>query len=673
MRLDPLQEMHQKVSRQLIQISAPLKQIVQDQLHILGLVTVDNVFNADFDTKRLYLVNHLFSIQVHTVDSTDAAMIGFHAHLPQHLQAVDYEVIRDFFFNTVEFHARQRKAYHALYLQTRVQIFRQKLIEQVFSWIDGEKRVERFLNELDLEQAAQLDDIFMQHEYYSQPYITQVKQQGVALPMQVLSNLKHVCLLSSVYGQRFLPVHELMKRYETLCFEQVRFLGESLYRLAQIFFPQGFTLNKLLEKQAHLSILAKHAEQYPHMIAYAQLMQPKYWTDPNLLCKANFQQVQADLWQKQHNFSAFYYSRTVNWLFKQSALVNDWIAHHLSHQGMRCAVTALSFVDTSQIHPQVILMTLRYFQHCAGSMFIQNCFFSAQQQNWFDPEKNHDYELKDDQRSASQAGRIFVSKSTLYLEEWLNLSQFIVGDDIHAAKKLYLRMSRVMQAYMLYLQQIVDGLPEDLIAFIDPSSHENRGFYQSLQAHQIEVSHFREQFDLVERQTRESVFDAYVRDYLVDLFNQDLQIPKTVTWTGLFSRAVAWHDAHLKEDILSRLKKDMRCSEWAPVTQTWFDFDAWRFEEMHSLDRIVDESKVFRHCLAASYTQRIIEQEYIAYHFYKIENEQEHYTLGCILKDGVLYFDQCEAPRNQKASSDVQMLAKRFIDLMNRELHRATE
>ena len=668
MSVDPLQERHQKVSRQLIQVSLPLRQIVQDQWKLLGAVSAENIFESLPEQGQLFMVNRLFCVQVNPSCTTPEDLFQVSLHLPEHLAHVSDDKIHDFIFNTVEFHAQDRKAYHALYLQTRAQIFRQKLIEQVFAWIQGEARVEAFVQQLSLEDAAEIDQILMAHDYYTAPHLTQYIQQGTHLPHKVLINLKHICLMSSVYGARFLPIHELMKHYDALCFEHVKFLSAPLYRLAQVFFPQGFTLKQFTDKWPELQALYRHAQEQPRLLAYSKWIDPSHWANTHLFAKRHFLSPAAGWWHWQQAVpdAPFDFSKTVNWLFKQEAVVVDWIAHHQQHISTRCAVTALSFVDTTQIHPQVLMMTLRYFQHTAGAMLIHSAYYLAREQAWFS-QPNCRYGLKDEM-PINSTGRIAITRSALYLEEWLNLIADVSQEEPKRTKQVYLRLTRVMQAYMQYLQQVVNQLDRSLYDFIHPQSHEHRGFYQALQQAKMEVSQFRECFDLVEAQTRESIFDAYVRDYLVDLFTQDVDIPKTVTWPGLFSRAITWHDQNMKDDILARLKKDGHMTEWPAVTQTWFELEQWRFEEMHSLDRIVQESKVFKHCLAVSYAQRIIEQHYVAYHFYHLEHDDARFTLGCILRDGILYFDQCEAPRNQKAPLDVLKLCRRFIDLMNRDV-----
>ena len=60
--------------------------------------------------------------------------------------------------------------------------------------------------------------------------------------------------------------------------------------------------------------------------------------------------------------------------------------------------------------------------------------------------------------------------------------------------------------------------------------------------------------------------------------------------------------------------KDFALASWRPLTQAHFLlYFNWRFEELKTLERIIEEARIFRNCLAASYAQRIVEGEYVAF------------------------------------------------------------
>ena len=94
-------------------------------------------------------------------------------------------------------------------------------------------------------------------------------------------------------------------------------------------------------------------------------------------------------------------------------------------------------------------------------------------------------------------------------------------------------------------------------------------------------------------------------------------------------------------------------------------FEGWRFEELSSITRIIEESKRCRHCLAVSYSNKIVEGEYVAFHVSQFETQQ-HMTLGCVIQQQQLIFDQLEYPDNTPASPEVIEVANKFIQWFNR-------
>ena len=73
----------------------------------------------------------------------------------------------------------------------------------------------------------------------------------------------------------------------------------------------------------------------------------------------------------------------------------------------------------------------------------------------------------------------------------------------------------------------------------------------------MQLDEFRQIFYLRDRHTRVSVFDSYVRDYLVDYFSGNKMVLKSTTWMGLFHQAIHWHDQIQKQEIIAQLKKKL--------------------------------------------------------------------------------------------------------------------
>ncbi len=98
-------------------------------------------------------------------------------------------------------------------------------------------------------------------------------------------------------------------------------------------------------------------------------------------------------------------------------------------------------------------------------------------------------------------------------------------------------------------------------------------------------------------------------------------------------QAIVWHDEIQKEEIMTKLKKDCLKASWSAWSHIRrnLEFEEWLIEELTSIDRIIQESKVFGHCLAASYAHRIIEGEYVAFHVMPLDSTLAPMTLGCVL------------------------------------------
>ena len=354
----------------------------------------------------------------------------------------------------------------------------------------------------------------------------------------------------------------------------------------------------------------------------------------------------------------------MNWIFKQPAEVLDWISNNIQHSSVRVAVTALSFVDSHHIHPQIILATLQYFQYVSARLFIHSMHEDAIQHDWFQHQYNQAVVLKGTRQSIEDQ-RIAISPSILYLDEWMELLRNVVKMDDQLTKKVYLNLSRMMQAYMQHLYKITAHLPDEVLVYIQPQSQQNRDFYNVLHRYRIPFTEFRQLFYLQSGHVRESLFDSYVRDYLVEYFSSHTEIPKNLSWTSLFNQAVVWHDQVQKQEMIAKLKKQFALVNWTPITQVSFLlYFNWRFEELKTLDRILEESKIFRNCLAASYAQQILEGQYVAFRM-SHPAVRLPLILGCQLVNGQVIFDQLEYPNNQKAEAEYSNIAMHFINWLN--------
>lgn len=67
-----------------------------------------------------------------------------------------------------------------------------------------------------------------------------------------------------------------------------------------------------------------------------------------------------------------------------------------------------------------------------------------------------------------------------------------------------------------------------------------------------------------------------------------------------------------------------------------------------------------KNCLAASYAQRIMERNYVAFHMVS-QTGKLHMTLGCYLREGQLIYDQLEYPHNRKTEYLFVNIALQFI------------
>lgn len=679
---------HQQTAQKLLDHSSVFKQIFQDQWFHLWALTPQNLWVIDQERQQLLIADGLLMVQflddadfqiLNANDSID--LVQFSSSNPN----LNLQKIADFILNEITFLIRNLTAQNSLFLQSKVQLFRQLLVEEAFAWVDGENRVEQYLYNINLTDAEQLDRIMIEAGYYEMAHVTAFASSGIAIPLSVELNFKHLSLVNSILGDNFLSVQQLIPLFDQLCFSAQQFIPPHFYRIIETAFDEQFNLAQVIQYQSDFKLLINHAKEQPKLLAFSQWIKRGYWQYNDIFSKKNFIQASSIYWDERISvkFPLFYFNRNVNWLFKQDAVVIDWVANQLDDVNVRIAVTALSFIDSSQIHPQIILHTLDYFKSIAGRLFIQECSQYAQDNHWFsldNPDEpssilyyKHSYTLRSaiPQVQSQRHQRTEISDSILYIEEWLHLLYSIAKDDQRIAKQVFNRLSRVMQAFMLFLQKTIQHLPEDLIAFIHPNRQQDPKFSHLLHDHQISVNDFRQRFKhpILQFNRSTSVFDSYVADYLVDYFYQHRTLAKNVTWSGLYQQAVRWHQHIHFEETLSKLRLRIHKESWRRVAPQEIMFsERWKFIELNSLEQIIHESVSYKHCLALSYTERIADGEYVAFHMSNLEDENIHLTLGCHFKFDQLHFDQLRLPNNEQASQDIEVDALAFVKQVNQHL-----
>lgn len=670
---------HQHTAQQLLDCSVVLKQLFQDQWFYLWTITAQNLFEIDEQKKQLSIADGLIKIKFEVID-------GQVIHFSTTRAEISVQAIADFVLNEVSFLLRNFKVQHSLFLKTKVQLFRQLLVEEVFKWVDGENRVEQYLYNLSVTEADQIDQIMIDAGYYAERHLTAYATSGTSIPLSVELNFKHLSLVNSILGENFLAVKSLMPVYDQLCFSAEKFIPTDIYRIIRVLFNETFSLANVIDHSADFQLLIEHAQQHPQLLSFTQWMKRGYWQYRDIFSKKNLTKAGSAYWDERisNQFPIFYFNRSVNWLFKQKTEVIDWVGLRLDQIDVRIAVTALSFVDTTHVHPYIIVLTIKYFKSIAGRLFLNDCSRFADQHLWFKSASNdslkncsnvakHHYSLRDSTRIvANDLGqRTEISSSILYLDEWLNLLYLVAKDDQYIVKKIFKRLSSVMQAYMLFMQESVKDLPADLIQFIEPKTQENPQFLAKLRHHQIELREFRKKLKhpILQFNRNTSVFDSYIADYLLDYFSQHRDLAKNVTWSGLYQQAVRWHQQAYYLETLAKLRLKIHLETWRRVSPHEVMFsDHWKFIELNSLEQIIHESNSYKHCLALSYTEQIAEGSYVAFHMTSLEDEELHLTLGCYFKFDQLHFDQLRFPNNQPATQSIENEAKQFIQQVNQYL-----
>ena len=653
------------LAQQCLRISPELNQLYLDQMAIIGHLNAQNLIKIQQDQCRIELLDGLFYIQFHTPYALDSgaapALVDSHFYFQQ----CKAEALEEFFLQDIYFLTGDLKPQHSLYLRDKAKQLRQLILAQVYAWVNGLERVSEFLQQMSIVQAEIIDQQLIKAGLYTAPVMQNFIQDEQEIPQQILESLQQAFSLECLQQDEFLSIQSLMDSLDEFCFSAAQFLPPALFRIMSLSFEERFNLHELNDHTDDICLLYRHAEEQSNLLGFVRLMNRDVWHRDDLLSKRNFLENHPYLWQKKvARLPLFDCHRAVNWIFKQSAEVLDWISNNIQHSSVRVAVTALSFVDSHHIHPQIILATLQYFQYVSARLFIHSMHEYAIQHDWFQHQYNQAVVLKGTRQSIEDQ-RIAISPSILYLDEWMELLRNVVKMDDQLTKKVYLNLSRMMQAYMQHLYKITAHLPDEVLVYIQPQSQQNRDFYNVLHRYRIPFTEFRQLFYLQSGHVRESLFDSYVRDYLVEYFSSHTEIPKNLSWTSLFNQAVVWHDQIQKQEMIAKLKKQFALVNWTPITQVSFLlYFNWRFEELKTLERILEESKIFRNCLAASYAQQIVEGQYVAFRM-SHPAVRLPLILGCQLVNGQVIFDQLEYPNNQKAEAEYSNIAMHFINWLN--------
>lgn len=653
------------LAQQCLRISPELNQLYLDQMAMIGHLTAQNLLKIQQGQYRIELLDGLFYIQFYTAYALDSGTAPVLVESHFYFQQYKAEALEEFFLQDIYFLTGDLKPQHSLYLRDKAKQLRKLILNQVYEAVNGPARVLAFLRQMSVVQAEIIDHHLIEAGLYTTPVMQNVVLDEQDIPPQILESLQQAFSLAFLQQDEFLSIQSLMDTLDEFCFSAAQFLHPATFRIMSLSFEERFNLHELNDHSDDIRLLYRHAEEQSHLLGFVRLMNREVWHRDDLLAKRNFLENHPYLWQKKvARLPLFDCHRAVNWIFRQPAEVLDWISSNIQHSSVRVAVTALSFVDSHHIHPQIILATLQYFQYVSARLFIHSMHEYAIQHDWFQHQHNQAVVLKGTRQSMDDQ-RIAITPSILYLDEWIELLRNVVKMDDQITKKVYLQLSRVMQAYMQHLYKITTHLPEEVLAYIQPQSQQNRDFYHVLQRYRIPFVEFRQLFYLHSGHVRESVFDSYVRDYLVEYFSSHNEIPKNLSWSGLFAQAVSWHDQIQKQEMMAKLKKEFALVTWSPLTQASFLlYFNWRFEELKNLDRILEESKVFRNCLAASYAQQIIEGQYVAFRM-SHPDVRLPLILGCRIVNGQVIFDQLEYPNNQKAEAEYSNIAMHFINWLN--------
>ncbi|ALH96189.1 hypothetical protein [Acinetobacter equi] len=646
----------QDIARQLLEVSPTAKKIHVKQLELLGLKENINseleLFEIVNGRHCISFLNGLFEINFFLNQEKQPLVFS----IDRTIEKFKTEKIEYFLVKKLNFHLSDQGYHRSIELREKAKELREIIFDSLLEWVNAEYDVIELLNELTLLQAQSLDHLFILEKFYHQNLLTDYVSHRNVLSDDLIELIKKACRIDIIYGQDILYLQQFMQQIELICTQAEIFLPPPLYRVCEVLFLHHFNLSELAHKQKDIKKLWYHAEQTPNLLGFIQLMDKSYWGESYIFAKSHFYSKNSKIWINSIlPLPIFDHKKVVNWIYRQDSLVLDWLSQYLQYQSVRVSVTALSFIDCSQYHPNIILSTLQYFQYVAARIVVYNFAYSEDVSKWIKT-----VTLKEQQQfNLSQP-------SILYLDEWVELIGRYCIDDVHKLKKIFLNLSRIMQAYMQHLQLKTQSLSHDLIYYIQTEKQQERNFHLALQRENIKLDDFRECFYLRERHLRESVFSSYVRDFLLDYLAQHIMISKHITWLGLFHKAVRWHHHIQKEETLKKIKSHYSTIIWKPFTREKLDFLNWSFEELDQIEKIVEESQIFHHCLASAYIEQMLMRTYVAFHMWS-EKSNTHLTLGCHVKDNFLEFDQLEYPHNQKAEPLLVDIACQFIDDLNRK------
>ena len=627
-------------AQQIMRISKSMESIFLDQLNIIGHYDAQHIFEIDQSKCRVYILNRLFCLDFSDPEKAEIL------HSKIEIADVYQSEIVTFIYQHLLFYSTDIESQNSILMRETAENFRKLLCHQLYIWVDAEQRVNTWLENLTQVQVEILDHLMIKAGIFKRKMLSKQRQSPVKFPTEITHLFVDLFRLDLILGDDFFNLQSLIQSFKELSLSAHQFMPAPSYRVMQLCYPHHFNLNDYMESTDKICKLQQHAQQYSNVLNFVKHIPQQHWTRSDLFAKQYFYKNEVNYWDDKIQVPLFNSKQEVNWVFKQETNVVNWIADSVQHTSSRITMTALSFIDCSRFHSNIILATLQHFQFVSARMFILSCAQYAEKE-----QASNDFD--------------HLTPSVLYLDEWLSALSAHVQNQPNAVKAVYTNLSRLMQAYMQYLYDISKDLPQELMAYILPETQQGRKFIFLLKRHNITLEEFRHHFYLIKHHVKELVFDSYVRDYLVSYLTDHHQIKKNVSWSGLFEKAISWHHQAQKDEMLEKLKQKYLGSTWQSFTNdAVLEFNHWKFEELKNLDQIVAESQHLRHCLAESYTPQIVQGEYVAFHM-SSPCLQQHLTLGCHVKNRVLLFDQLEYSNNQKAEQVLVSIAKQFIEQLN--------
>ncbi|WP_347455181.1 hypothetical protein [Acinetobacter thermotolerans] len=176
---------------------------------------------------------------------------------------------------------------------------RKLFIEQVYSWVNGPERVAEFLKQISLAEAELIDQVMIETSTYTTPYLQQYVLSGRELPQQLLQLIQKIFTLEYLVPSDFLPIQSLMHSLDEFCFSAPQFLHPAIYCIISLSFEERFNLHELNEHVHDIELLFRHAQEHPHLLGFARLMNREMWRRDDLLSKKHFLERNNQLWQKK--------------------------------------------------------------------------------------------------------------------------------------------------------------------------------------------------------------------------------------------------------------------------------------------------------------------------------------------------------------------------------------